>query len=232
MNTPTALRKDSMMTRAQGSLRMIWLGLISCLAMVLAGCSMPRNDFDVRDETQLIGDEPDFLSLDLARPLPPETLRPPQAPYRVGPGDTLDIEVAEDANTRAASKVMPDGMLYFDVADGIKVSGKTLKEVSDALAASLAKDYPSPVVTVNLADAQSQRFFILGQVKTPGAYPIVLGTYTVVCSKYPDSQVAPAVKAFLTIALGKGQEGLTDNGYIPVPDSFKGKLSAAIDAIA
>lgn len=67
---------------------------------------------------------------------------------------------------------------------------------------------------------------------TPGAYPIVLGTYTVVCSKYPDSQVAPAVKAFLTIALGKGQEGLTDNGYIPVPDSFKGKLSAAIDAIA
>lgn len=67
---------------------------------------------------------------------------------------------------------------------------------------------------------------------TPGAYPIVLGTYTVACSKYPDSQVAPAVKAFLTIALGKGQEGLTDNGYIPVPDSFKGKLSAAIDAIA
>ncbi|MCB1062798.1 MAG: polysaccharide biosynthesis/export family protein [Verrucomicrobiae bacterium] len=176
MNTPTALRKDSMMTRAQGSLRMIWLGLISCLAMVLAGCSMPRNDFDVRDETQLIGDEPDFLSLDLARPLPPETLRPPQAPYRVGPGDTLDIEVAEDANTRAASKVMPDGMLYFDVADGIKVSGKTLKEVSDALAASLAKDYPSPVVTVNLADAQSQRFFILGQVKTPGAYPIAKPT--------------------------------------------------------
>ena len=164
------------MTRAQGSLRMIWLGLISCLAMVLAGCSMPRNDFDVRDETQLIGDEPDFLSLDLARPLPPETLRPPQAPYRVGPGDTLDIEVAEDANTRAASKVMPDGMLYFDVADGIKVSGKTLKEVSDALAASLAKDYPSPVVTVNLADAQSQRFFILGQVKTPGAYPIAKPT--------------------------------------------------------
>jgi phosphate transport system substrate-binding protein len=65
-----------------------------------------------------------------------------------------------------------------------------------------------------------------------GAYPIVLGTYTVVCSKYPDSQVAPAVKSFLTVALGKGQEGLTDNGYIPVPDSFKGKLTTAINAIS
>ena len=66
----------------------------------------------------------------------------------------------------------------------------------------------------------------------PGAYPIVLGTYSVVCSKYPDSEVSPAVRAFLTVALGKGQEGLTDNGYIPVPEAFKGKLTAAIDAIA
>lgn len=66
----------------------------------------------------------------------------------------------------------------------------------------------------------------------PGAYPIVLGTYSVVCSKYPGADVAPAVKAFLTVALGKGQEGLTDNGYIPVPDSFKDKLTTAINAIS
>lgn len=65
-----------------------------------------------------------------------------------------------------------------------------------------------------------------------GAYPIVLGTYSVVCSKYPEAEVAPAVKAFLSVALGKGQEGLTDNGYIPVPDSFKDKLTTAINAIS
>lgn len=65
-----------------------------------------------------------------------------------------------------------------------------------------------------------------------GAYPIVLATYSVVCSKYPDADVAPATRALLTAALGKGQEGLTDNGYIPVPDSFKGKLATAINAIS
>jgi phosphate transport system substrate-binding protein len=53
-----------------------------------------------------------------------------------------------------------------------------------------------------------------------------------VFSKYPAGDVAPAVKAFLTVALGKGQEGLTDNGYIPVPEAFKGKLTTAIDAIS
>ena len=44
--------------------------------------------------------------------------------------------------------------------------------------------------------------------------------------------MAPAVRAFLTVALGKGQEGLTDNGYIPVPEAFKGKLVTAINAIS
>jgi phosphate transport system substrate-binding protein len=65
-----------------------------------------------------------------------------------------------------------------------------------------------------------------------GTYPIMLATYSLVCSKYPAGDVAPAVKAFLTVALGKGQEGLTDNGYIPVPETFKGKLTTAIDAIS
>ena len=65
-----------------------------------------------------------------------------------------------------------------------------------------------------------------------GAYPIVLATYEIVCSKYPDSQVGTAVKAFLQSTIGAGQNGLSDNGYIPIPDSFKSKLSTSVNAIA
>jgi phosphate transport system substrate-binding protein len=65
-----------------------------------------------------------------------------------------------------------------------------------------------------------------------GSYPIVLATYEVVCSKYPDAQVGTAVKAFLQSTIGSGQSGLTDNGYIPIPDSFKPKLSTAVNAIS
>jgi phosphate transport system substrate-binding protein len=64
-----------------------------------------------------------------------------------------------------------------------------------------------------------------------GSYPIVLATYEIVCSKYPDSQVGTAVKAFLQSTIGAGQNGLADNGYIPIPDSFKSRLSASINAI-
>ncbi|MCV7411366.1 phosphate-binding protein [Mycobacterium florentinum] len=68
--------------------------------------------------------------------------------------------------------------------------------------------------------------------KQAGAYPIVLATYEVVCSKYPDSQVGAAVKAFLQSTIGPGQNGLGDNGYIPIPDAFGSRLSAAVNAIS
>jgi phosphate transport system substrate-binding protein len=66
----------------------------------------------------------------------------------------------------------------------------------------------------------------------PGSYPIVLATYEIVCSKYPDSQVGTAVKAFLQSTIGGGQNGLADNGYVPVPDAFKSRLFTAVDAIS
>jgi phosphate transport system substrate-binding protein len=64
------------------------------------------------------------------------------------------------------------------------------------------------------------------------AYPIVLATYEIVCSKYSDAQTGPAVKGFLQATIGPGQNGLADNGYIPVPAEFLPKLSSAINAIA
>lgn len=67
---------------------------------------------------------------------------------------------------------------------------------------------------------------------TGGAYPIMLGTYEIVCSKYSDADTAKAVKAFLTSAIGNGQAGLADSGYVPIPDAFKTKLTTAINAIS
>ena len=65
-----------------------------------------------------------------------------------------------------------------------------------------------------------------------GAYPIVLATYEIVCSKYADTQTGTAVKAFLQSTINGGQAGLADNGYIPIPDAFKSKLSTSINAVS
>ena len=65
-----------------------------------------------------------------------------------------------------------------------------------------------------------------------GAYPIVLTTYELVCSKYPDAEVGTAVKAFLQSTIGGGQAGLADHGYVPLPEDFQSKVESAVNAIA
>jgi phosphate transport system substrate-binding protein len=65
-----------------------------------------------------------------------------------------------------------------------------------------------------------------------GAYPIVLVTYEIVCSKYPDASTGAAVKAFMQATIGDGQIGLDEYGYIPLPSSLQSKLVSLVNGIA
>ncbi|MBO0881090.1 MAG: phosphate ABC transporter substrate-binding protein PstS [Mycobacterium sp.] len=71
----------------------------------------------------------------------------------------------------------------------------------------------------------------LYSAKKAGAYPLVLATYEIVCSKGYDPTTSAAVKSFLTAAANNGQGGLSAAGYVPLPDRFKQRLVAAINAI-
>jgi phosphate transport system substrate-binding protein len=68
--------------------------------------------------------------------------------------------------------------------------------------------------------------------KDAGAYPLVLATYEIVCSKGYDADTAAAVKSFLTVAANEGQANLGPAGYVALPDAFKERLLTSINAIA
>lgn len=68
--------------------------------------------------------------------------------------------------------------------------------------------------------------------KVQGAYPLMLATYEIVCSKYADANTGKAVKAFLSVAAQGGQEGLDTNGYVKLPKEFQDKLLKSIKAIS
>jgi polysaccharide export outer membrane protein len=157
--------------------------LLIAAALGLSSCAVP-DEFDVYNqqadphlqaerEASRLGNGPKFIDYEMERKLAPDALRPSGADYQVGPGDILEIEIAELKASRMKTTVLPDGMLYFDVAEGIRASGKSLKEISTELGEQLTDYYTSPVVSVNLNKAESQRFWVLGQVKTPGAYPMI-----------------------------------------------------------
>ncbi|MFI7116674.1 phosphate ABC transporter substrate-binding protein PstS [Amycolatopsis sp. NPDC049868] len=65
-----------------------------------------------------------------------------------------------------------------------------------------------------------------------GAYPLLLVTYEIVCSKYADAEVGKAVKAFLNVSATDGQKPLSEKGYVPIPQSLQDKVLTAVKAIA
>ncbi|KQX62120.1 phosphate-binding protein [Angustibacter sp. Root456] len=69
--------------------------------------------------------------------------------------------------------------------------------------------------------------------KEPGAYPVILVTYEIVCSKGLDADKTKLVKSFLThFASEDFQKTLPDIGYAPLPDSVRTKVTTAIEAIS
>lgn len=70
------------------------------------------------------------------------------------------------------------------------------------------------------------------QPKEAGAYPLLLVTYEVVCSKYSDSTKGKNVKSFMKyLSSDEYQQSLTQVGSAPLPKSIQSKVQAAADAI-
>jgi phosphate transport system substrate-binding protein len=69
--------------------------------------------------------------------------------------------------------------------------------------------------------------------KEAGAYPILLVTYEIVCSKSEDPAKAKMTKAFLKhFASAETQASLEEIGYAPLPDEVRTKVDAAIEALS
>lgn len=66
---------------------------------------------------------------------------------------------------------------------------------------------------------------------TAGAYPIVLITYEITCSK--GSAKAADIKAFLSYTASTGgQSALAELGYAPLPESVRAKVEASVASIS
>ncbi|MGW7686503.1 phosphate ABC transporter substrate-binding protein PstS [Kribbella sp. NPDC054772] len=69
--------------------------------------------------------------------------------------------------------------------------------------------------------------------KAPGAYPIILVTYEIACTKGLPAEKTALVKSFLSYFVSKdGQASLTDLNYAPLPAEIQTKVEAAIKAIS
>lgn len=95
--------------------------------------------------------------------------------YVVKNGDILRISVWGEEDLDKELTVTGKGEISYPLIGRIKVTGLTVQEVDDKITELLEKDYfVNPDVSVTMSVVQ---FFITGEVKKPGAYPI-LGNIT------------------------------------------------------
>lgn len=104
--------------------------------------------------------------------------------YRLRPGDTVQIEVLEDATLNRAAIVLPDGQISLPLAGSVPAAGRTLAQIQADLAARLTPSFaaaPTVFVTLNaLAErvARTERtidVFIVGAANAPGKVQISPG---------------------------------------------------------
>lgn len=104
----------------------------------------------------------------------PRAVAEADGPYLLDTSDRLRIFVYGQPNLSRSYTVDHDGRITVPLIGGVTARGHTTRQLEGIIKSALARDYVrDPQVTVDVL--QNRPFFILGEVKTAGAYPYVSG---------------------------------------------------------
>jgi polysaccharide export outer membrane protein len=99
------------------------------------------------------------------------------APYRVGPGDVIEVSVDGRPDLSRMPTVQTTGSIRLPRAGDVEVRGLTPSEISARIAPLLAgDDLATPRVAVRVASYNSQFVWVTGAVNRPGRKPLRAGT--------------------------------------------------------
>jgi polysaccharide export outer membrane protein len=97
----------------------------------------------------------------------------PASRYVIGPQDVLSVTVFGQADLTGKFAVETDGTLSFPLVGRLKAAGLTLRELEAELKKQLADGFlTNPQVAVGVEQYISQKIFVMGEVRQPGAYPL------------------------------------------------------------
>jgi polysaccharide export outer membrane protein len=93
--------------------------------------------------------------------------------YVVGPQDVLKITVFDEAQLTGMFRVDNDGAFQYPFIGRVTAAGRTLREIEGELTKRLAEGYVKrPQVALEVDQYRSRSLFIVGEVRTPGKYPL------------------------------------------------------------
>ena len=101
-----------------------------------------------------------------------QTRQPPDARYRLRPGDVLDVNFPFVPAFNHTITIQPDGYVTCRAIGGLRVDGLTIPELTETLRARYATILRDPVITVAVQDFEKPYFIVSGEVGKPGKYEL------------------------------------------------------------
>jgi polysaccharide export outer membrane protein len=93
--------------------------------------------------------------------------------YRVGPRDVLVLTFWDQPDLSGRFRVEEDGYFTFAMVGRVRAAGLTLREIEQQLRKALSNGFfKNPQLSLSIDEYGSQRFFVLGEVRQPSAYPL------------------------------------------------------------
>jgi len=108
----------------------------------------------------------------LAAQTPPRAGEIVDGDYVIGPGDVLQIFVWKEPELTRDVTVRVDGKITVPLLGDLPAAGRTPQVLGTELGKALGRFLSSPQVTLGVAQANSSRFYVIGQVNTPGVFPL------------------------------------------------------------
>ncbi len=102
----------------------------------------------------------------------PQVESAPGYKYRIGPEDVLEISVWHNDDLSKTVTVRPDGVISLPLIGDIQAAGLTPDELRANLVKQLKEFQNSVVVSVVVAEVNSLKIFILGEIVKPGSYTL------------------------------------------------------------
>lgn len=127
------------------------------LALIVSGCAL------LSFSVQTVAQAP--LSV-------PRSATVAASPYRINPGDQLEILVWGDERLQRSVLVLPDGTFAFPLVGQVNAAGRLPGEIERVITAGLQPQYKGPVpqVTVSVQKASGYQFSVVGKVRSPGTF--------------------------------------------------------------
>src|SRR4051812_42140397 len=93
-------------------------------------------------------------------------------PYRINPGDELEIMVWGDERLQRSVLVLPDGTFAFPLVGQVNAAGRLPADIERVITTGLQPQYKGPVpqVTVSVEKATGYQFSVIGKVRGPGTF--------------------------------------------------------------